>query len=322
MSTLLLLIFLSVVSASASTRTWYWYDEDGAAIRDDCDYTKWRICNEQEDCDTYDAWKALTFAGVNSRVPDWESSYAVYTQYAHYQCRRPDAAMAMTRTRTSATTTATTTTNINTNTTASTTGCPTKRCLPATLQSAYTCHLDADNTTTEDCSPGEVCHPETNLCTACRHRSRPSSRSRSRSRGNTDTTEPTTAADDANVDTEAETAALQAAVYYAEGACTQPQTEGVHGAPPYQAQESGCAGDHCLHSCSYDTQCLRITQTTTVVDVTATHNQLPGTFPLVEETTTPEETRDAAAATTTDLRTQLFRPSYCEHQQQGRREDQ
>ena len=78
-STLLLFFFSSIVSASvtetgssASTRTstWYWYDEDGAAIQDDCDYTKWRICKEQEDCDTYDAWKALTFAGVNTRVPD------------------------------------------------------------------------------------------------------------------------------------------------------------------------------------------------------------------------------------------------------------
>ena len=228
--------------------------------------------------------------------------------------------MAMTRTRaTPAMTTTTTKTNMPT---AITAGCPTKRCLPATVQSAYTCHLDAeDTTTTADCSPGEVCHPETNLCTACRHRSRPSSSSRSRSRGKEETTEPTTDAENANAVAEDETAALQAAVYYAEGACTQRQTSGVHGAPPYHAQESGCAGDHCLHSCSYDTKCLRITQTTTVVDVTATHNQLPGTFSLVEETTT-EETRDATttttAATTTDLRTQLMRPSYCGKSDAGR----
>jgi len=61
---------------------------------------------------------------------------------------------------------------------------------------------------------------------------------------------------------------------YAMGACHQPQTFGQGGTPPYQEGESGCAGDHCHHTCSYDTKCVRILSDTTDIDLTATHNGL------------------------------------------------
>merc|ERR1719203_976125 len=65
------------------------------------------------------------------------------------------------------------------------------------------------------------------------------------------------------------------ATYFSEGACTQSYTPGSDdGVPQFDEGESGCAGDHCLHSCAYDTQCVRILNDTTTVDVTAPHNQL------------------------------------------------
>ena len=91
----------------------------------------------------------------------------------------------------------------------------------------------------DDCYDGQVCDGAMNLCVAC------------------DTNGGTT----------------EAATYYSDGACHQPFTNETYAS--YAAGESGCAGDHCRHSCAYDTQCVRILNSTAQLDVTATHNQLP-----------------------------------------------
>jgi hypothetical protein len=59
--------------------------------------------------------------------------------------------------------------------------------------------------------------------------------------------------------------------------------------------QSGCAGDHCLHVCAYDTMCFRILHDTTEVDLQATHNQLPGVFKIDNE----------------EMRKEMTRPSVC-----------
>ena len=85
---------------------------------------------------------------------------------------------------------------------------------------------------------------------------------------------------------------------YARGACHQIKTSGAGGTPAFAANESGCAGDHCKHVCAYDTMCVRILDQNMgmdEIDVTATHNQLPGLLNLMD----------------TDLREVLMRPSTC-----------
>lgn len=122
------------------------------------------------------------------------------------------------------------------------TGCNAKRCVPD-LVSAYACTGDTD------CFDGQVCHyygnvnggVENGLCVSC---------------GTTESE----------------------ARYFAMGACHQVATFNTFA--PYEEGESGCAGDHCHHVCAYDTQCVRITSDTTQLDITATHNQLPGMLNL------------------------------------------
>jgi len=87
---------------------------------------------------------------------------------------------------------------------------------------------------------------------------------------------------------------------FAKGACHQVQTFGAGGTPPFAAGESGCAGDHCLHVCAYDTMCVRVLDTDTELTLTATHNQLPGTLQI-----------------TNDVREELIRPSECDGSDQG-----
>lgn len=81
---------------------------------------------------------------------------------------------------------------------------------------------------------------------------------------------------------------------FARGACHQVQTFGGGGTPAFAEGESGCAGDHCLHACPYDTKCIRVMADMTVLDVTATHNQLPGRLHITE-----------------GIREELTRPSSC-----------
>ena len=62
--------------------------------------------------------------------------------------------------------------------------------------------------------------------------------------------------------------------HYADGACHQVKTDGHGGTPPFEEGESGCAGDHCRHVCSYDTQCFCVQNDSVFADLTATHNNL------------------------------------------------
>jgi len=86
-----------------------------------------------------------------------------------------------------------------------------------------------------------------------------------------------------------------AALYFSDGACHQVATPGSYG---YDEGESGCAGDHCLHSCAYDTQCVRILANTTTVNVIAPHNQLPAVLTLDDQATRDELMRSSTCGGT------------------------
>ena len=77
---------------------------------------------------------------------------------------------------------------------------------------------------------------------------------------------------------------------YSRGACNF--TVGVsiyHDGPPRNGaggpggQRSGCAGDHCMHECAYDTHCVQVLANTTVMDLNSVHNTL-GMVVLDDET--------------------------------------
>ena len=135
------------------------------------------------------------------------------------------------------------------------TGCDTMRCIP-TLTSGYSCQLDSD------CYDGQVCNIDTKLCTSC---------------GGDDNA-----------------AAREASLYYSNGACHQPPTDGAGDTPIMIEGQSGCAGDHCHHECAYDTQCVRITENTIDINVIATHNQLPKVLTLDDESVRNELTRPSS----------------------------
>ena len=128
--------------------------------------------------------------------------------------------------------------------------CEATRCLPVPA-SGYACNVDGD------CPDGQVCDggggndvdaTPAGLCTAC-------------ARGGT--SDP---------------------VHFSDGACHQPRTPGnSDGTPQFDEGESGCAGDHCRHMCAYDTKCVRVTDGTAELDLTAPHNQLPGRLVLTDE---------------------------------------
>ena len=87
---------------------------------------------------------------------------------------------------------------------------------------------------------------------------------------------------------------VEEAKYFSDGACHQPETEGLHGSPAFNEGQSGCAGDHCHHSCAYDTKCVRVLDDTTELDLTATHNQLAGVLSLADITVRDALTRPSA----------------------------
>mmetsp|Transcript_41726 Transcript_41726/g.49983 ORF Transcript_41726/g.49983 Transcript_41726/m.49983 type:complete len:915 (-) Transcript_41726:159-2903(-) len=88
--------------------------------------------------------------------------------------------------------------------------------------------------------------------------------------------------------------------HYADGACHQVKTDGHGGTPPFEEGESGCAGDHCRHVCSYDTQCFRVQHDSVFADLTATHNNL------------------GPVSISSDDRADLIRPSNCGGTDSGR----
>lgn len=91
------------------------------------------------------------------------------------------------------------------------------------------------------------------------------------------------------------------ATHFSHGACHQVFTTGNgDGVPSYAEGQSGCAGDHCLTSCAYDTQCVRVLSDTAELDLTATHNQLSNKLVL--------SAKD---------RQELGRPSECEGANDG-----
>ena len=55
------------------------------------------------------------------------------------------------------------------------------------------------------------------------------------------------------------------------------------GVSPYHFNRSGCAGDHCLHECPYDTHCVQVTADTSWLDLTSVHNTL-GPVAFTDET--------------------------------------
>jgi hypothetical protein len=83
----LLLVFLQYTTTTDAT---IWYNDANAPIQDNCDNKKWRICKEQSDCDTYNEFRTLTFAGIGTAVvPTWESE-ELYNNYKNYKCISPD----------------------------------------------------------------------------------------------------------------------------------------------------------------------------------------------------------------------------------------
>lgn len=259
----ILLQLSNVVNASV------WYNDVNASIQDNCDYTKWRICEQQSDCDTYDKFQILTFAGINTKVPNWESEESYYN-YKNYKCISPDEEIGQSfswPSSSSSSSLESSSSESSSSDSSSVPSCPTKRCIPDTLQSAYTCDVD------DDCFDGQVCN-DNKLCTSCSIREGLESSS--------DSGEDSSSSSDAN------------AIYYSNGACSQPKTDGIYGSPAFDKHQSGCAGDHCNNICSYDTQCVRITKDTKEIDITATHNQLPGIHTLNDND-----------------RSKLMRPSMC-----------